>query len=168
VRDFARACSRPSTLTVSLRFRWPRYWVPIVGWGVLIWTLSTRTFSDIDTAQWIVPLLHWLFPIVSHRNLLRLHVWIRKGAHVTEYFVLSLLLLSGIRHGRPGWRFSWALVALALAACWAMSDELHQAFVPNRGSSPFDVLLDVFGAAAGLVLDSWRHGGIEMSTRSCL
>jgi VanZ family protein len=164
VRDFARASSRGNTSTDSLRLDWLRYWVSIVGWGAIIWTLSTRSFSENATAQRIVPLLHWLLPIVSHRNLLWLHHLIRKGAHVTEYFVFSLLLLSGVRRGRPGWRLSWALVALALAACWATSDELHQIFVPNRGPSPFDVLLDILGAAAAQVPEAWKYRS-ELLTR---
>jgi VanZ family protein len=49
---------------------------------------------------------------------------------------------------------------LALAALWAAMDELHQAYVPSRQGSVWDVLLDTTGAALGLfgvwVIGRWR------------
>lgn len=71
--------------------------------------------------------------------------WIvRKGAHMTEYAVLfwlyqRALRLSGAK--RPG------LLALALCAAYAATDELHQRFTPGRGPSPIDVMIDTAGAA---------------------
>jgi VanZ family protein len=49
------------------------------------------------------------------------------------------------------------LAALSLLVCslYALSDELHQAFLPARQASLWDVLLDCAGAAGGLVLVGW-------------
>ena len=44
--------------------------------------------------------------------------------------------------------FVWAFL---LATAYAATDEVHQAFVPNRGPSPFDVLIDASGAATALL-----------------
>jgi VanZ family protein len=41
---------------------------------------------------------------------------------------------------------------MMMAALFAASDEFHQAFVPSRTASLWDVMLDACGAAAGLVL----------------
>ena len=76
-----------------------------------------------------------------------MHAFIRKAGHLAEYFVLSMLLLRGVRGGRNGWRVEWGVAAVALAAGWAGLDELHQAFVPSRGPSMLDVLIDASGAA---------------------
>jgi VanZ family protein len=126
---------------------WLRLWWPALVWAIIITSFSTDAFSPDHTSRIIVPLLHWLFPSASPQMLARAHHVIRKMAHVTEYFVLGLLLVRGIRGTRTGWRMEWALSAVAIAAGWAALDELHQAFVPSRGPSMRDVLIDVCGAA---------------------
>ena len=73
-----------------------------------------------------------------------INLLVRKGAHMTEYAVLFLLYrralhVSGAR--RPG------LAALCLCACYAATDEGHQAFVAGRGPSVADVCIDTLGAA---------------------
>ena len=52
------------------------------------------------------------------------------------------------------------LLALALAALYAASDEIHQTFVPSRQGSVWDVLLDTAGAAFGL-LCLWTIGRLR-------
>jgi len=86
---------------------------------------------------------------------------IRKCAHFTEYFILSVLVLRGIRAGRPGSRFAWALAAIAIVACYASLDELHQHFVPGRTAAVGDVLIDTSGGIAAqavmALLLLWGH-----------
>ena len=43
--------------------------------------------------------------------------------------------------------------AVAIAVAYAVTDELHQTFVPGRNGSPVDVAIDAVGAllAAGLI-----------------
>ena len=81
-----------------------------------------------------------------------LHGVIRKSAHFVEYFIFSLLVLRGVRSGRAGWKLSWALATVAIAAGYAALDELHQAFVPERTGSALDSLLDTCGAATALLV----------------
>ena len=73
-----------------------------------------------------------------------INLLVRKGAHMAEYAVLFLLYrralhASGAR--RPGF------AALCLCACYAATDEGHQAFVAGRGPSVVDVCIDTLGAA---------------------
>ncbi len=132
--------------------RWVRQWGPAVAWAAVIAMLSTGHFSASATSRVIVPLLHWLFPQASAETLETLHFAIRKAAHFTEYFILSLLLLRGIRGERSGWIIAWGLATVAIAAGYAALDELHQAFVPGRTGSPWDVLLDSAGAVGAQLL----------------
>ena len=121
-------------------------------WAGLTAFFSTDLFSGENTSRFILPVLQWLFPGANIVELLRMHYYIRKGAHVLEYFVLSILVLRGIRGSRSGWRWSWGATAVLMAAGWAALDELHQAFVPSRGPSIYDVMIDVCGAVAAQVV----------------
>jgi VanZ family protein len=140
---------------------WLKTWWPALAWAVLISGFSTAAFTSEHTGRIIIPILHWLLPHASNHTLNRIHYLIRKCAHFTEYFILSLLILRGIRAGRPGSRFAWALMAIAIVACYASLDELHQHFVPGRTAAVTDVLIDTSGGiaaqAVAALLMLWGH-----------
>jgi VanZ family protein len=142
---------------------WLRRWGPAICGAVAIWFLSTRFFSDEQTAPVILPILRWLFPGMTPRMLVLSHKAIRKLAHVTVYFIFSLLLWRSIRGEQKGWQRSWALAALGIAVGYAVLDEIHQAFVPLRHAAIRDVLLDSCGAFAAQVLVWWQHDQREPS-----
>ena len=121
--------------------------VLVAGAGVGDCSLPFSTgFHVGHSSRIIIPILHWLLPRAATATLLEIHHVIRKCGHFTEYFVLSLLILRGIRAGRPDARIAWALAAIAIVACYASLDELHQSFVPGRTPAIADVLLDTVGA----------------------
>lgn len=102
-------------------------WLPVALWAGLIFALSS------------VPGLH---------SGSRYDFILRKCAHVTEYFVLAGLTYRAFKGSfAPGPRTCRALSAAASIA-YAASDEIHQIFVPHRGPSPSDVLIDTAGVAA--------------------
>jgi VanZ family protein len=116
-----------------------RQWLPVIAWGLLIFCLSTSAFSAVNTAQIIDPILRWMLPGVSAAAIDVGHMLIRKSAHFTEYAILFWLLIRGPMAERP-------YLALMLCVVYALSDEGHQAFVPGRGPSLYDVALDSTGA----------------------
>lgn len=136
---------------------------PIVLWMAVVFTLSMDFASEAHTSRIIEPLLRWLDPHISFAALERAHFLVRKMAHVTEYAILALLILRGLRilHARPAGVWSWSLAAwtLGASAAYASTDEIHQLFVPSRGPSVHDVMLDACGATLGLLLAFWwmRH-----------
>ena len=73
-----------------------------------------------------------------------LGVWdliLRKGAHLTEYAILMILLL---RTRIP------AKLAFVLGVLYASSDEWHQTYVAGREGRPRDVVIDSIGLLTGL------------------
>lgn len=153
---------RPAPELSELRQRvpmipsWLRAWWPALVWAGIIFTLSTDSFSSEHTSRIIIPVLHWLFPFFSAHRIHEIHHFIRKSAHFTEYFVFCILLFRGVRGDRTGWRWTWALAALSIAAGYSALDEIHQAFVVSRTASPWDSLLDSSGAfAASVMLFLW-------------
>jgi VanZ family protein len=128
-----------------------RFWLPAVLWGVLMSCASTDALSSNHTSRFILPLLHSLFPHASTAMLDELHLLIRKAAHLTEYFVFSVLLFRAVRGMGTGWQVRWAFTALAIAAVYSALDEFHQSFVPSRTASPWDSLLDTAGATVAQI-----------------
>jgi len=73
-----------------------------------------------------------------------LDVLVKKMGHAGEFALLFLLLFRAWR-----WMQTWmpALdVAWLSTAAYAVSDELHQRFVPGRHGNVIDMLIDVSGA----------------------
>jgi VanZ family protein len=72
---------------------------------------------------------------------------LRKCAHAAEYFVLTGLLARAFNQTwKLGPAASWFLPAIT-ALAYAVSDEVHQLFVPNRSGSPLDAAIDAAGIA---------------------
>ena len=80
---------------------------------------------------------------------------IKKGGHLTGYAILafSFWYAMGFQQDKP-----W--LAMLLTLLYALSDELHQSFVPGRHSNLWDVLIfDTFGAMISLWLaNRWVKG----------
>ena len=131
-------------------------WLPACLWMGIIFMMSAAP-GDVSGAQsgLIVRMIfsvHHLFfgktPLAAE-TLDLLHTLVRKAAHMSEYAVLAPLYLYALR--RNGARRPMR-TALVLCVLYAATDEIHQAFVPDRGPSPVDVMIDTAGASVGLVL----------------
>lgn len=73
---------------------------------------------------------------------------IKKGGHFLGYSLLAFSYLWALGFERPNAR-QWSFL---FATVYAVSDELHQLFVPGRGSWWFDVVIDSTGAAFALLI----------------
>jgi len=71
---------------------------------------------------------------------------VSKLAHLIEYAILGWLIQRA-RGDRCAWWQSWLI-----AVIYAATDEFHQSFVPGRGPSALDVMIDAAGATVGLTL----------------
>jgi VanZ family protein len=74
---------------------------------------------------------------------------VRKNAHFFAYLVLAVLVINAFR--RSG-IYGYRSVGIALLICvlYAISDEVHQLFVPGRGSQAKDVFIDSAGVSIGI------------------
>jgi VanZ family protein len=83
--------------------------------------------------------------------------WSVQG-HLSEYFVFGVLLAAALGDTRPTVRI--ALIAIAIASLYGVTDELHQHFTPGRTPDPVDWATDTVGATAGafalLAWSRWR------------
>ncbi len=141
---------------------WFWAWWPAILWSGVIFTMSTDTFSAEHTKWFFEPILRWLIPGLAQSQYDYLHHIIRKCAHFTEYFVYGVLLFRAVRGRSAGWRWTWGIRALLIAAGYSATDELHQVFVVSRTASAYDSLLDATGAFVALVaLWLWLRGRVS-------
>jgi VanZ family protein len=120
----------------------------VIVWAAVIFTFSTDSFSSDHTQGIIFGILHTFLPHAPNETLSALHEFIRKCGHFGEYFIFGLLLFRALRAPGTGWQLRWTCLAILIAAIYASSDEIHQIFVPSRGASVWDALLDTVGASA--------------------
>ena len=100
-----------------------RLWLPVLLWAALVFALSAVPDLGTGLGGW--------------------DMLLRKLAHTGEYAVLGLLLHRATE--RPG-------LAFALGVAYAVTDEVHQAFVPGRHGAPLDVAIDAVGVLVGVLL----------------
>ncbi len=88
---------------------------------------------------------------------------VRKTAHITEYFLLTLSLYWPLRMWLPqkaadaagrrkAFLTCYLLPTFLLAVFFAAFDEFHQSFVPGRCGTPVDVLVDSIGIFIGCIV----------------
>jgi VanZ family protein len=152
-------CSRPEIcffFRVSKLKLFLTYWLPTLLWMALIFGFSSDGKSYQHSSTLFEPLLRWLLPHLSPAHVEAVHHLFRKGCHLTEYAILTLLVWRALvkpqwKQPRP-WIWNDAALALALVFCFACSDEFHQIWVPGRTALFSDVLIDTTGGAIALLL----------------
>lgn len=77
--------------------------------------------------------------------------FIRKNAHLIEYFVLSILLgIVFFRYNKRG--IDGVVYILFVVLLFALSDEFHQLYVEGRNSKVIDIVIDFVGGVIGTIV----------------
>lgn len=79
-----------------------------------------------------------------------LHFLIRKSAHFIAYFILGILIIRTLQIGRKI-NVRFIVLAFSIGVLYAISDELHQLFIPGRSGEFRDVIIDSVGASLGII-----------------
>ena len=78
-----------------------------------------------------------------------MQLYVRKAAHFSEYACLSVFMyLSVLQTFKGKMLFVWSL---AVCQLYAVSDEVHQYFVPGRSCEIRDMLIDGAGVISGIL-----------------
>jgi VanZ family protein len=73
--------------------------------------------------------------------------FIRKIAHISEYFILTFFFYIGFyKNFIKISKTNILLLSLFLSISYSITDEIHQTYVPNRVGSYKDVIIDSIGA----------------------
>jgi VanZ family protein len=120
---------------------------------LFIFAGSSDVLSAAHTSRFLIPFLLWLDPSMSYQTIAAIHLVFRKLGHVTEYAILAALLWRALRGTFSALsRTTIGVCTFLVAACFAMTDEFHQSFVPSRTATVHDVLIDCIGIALAITL----------------
>jgi VanZ family protein len=132
---------------------WIHAWWPVAVGVALIALESSSRFGTDHTSGPLRWLWQTIFGPVSNARWELIHVTLRKSGHFVGYGVIGLAWLRAWAMSLPRMRLLVdVLLAVLGTAVMASCDEFHQSFLPNRGASPWDVLLDCGGAAIACML----------------
>lgn len=122
-------------------------------WAVVIFLLSAKDFSGTVSRSLMARCFDFLGISLPSDLLDPLHLAMRKLAHLFEYTVFGFLLYRSLHEqDHPAWQSGSAAWALAIAAAYSLTDELHQASVPGRTASVMDCAIDSSGTLLALLL----------------
>lgn len=119
-------------LYAAMRFL--KYWLPVIVWAGVILSASNDRFSSANSQSWLERLLGRDVPEIAN-------IAVRKAGHLAAYGLLGALAARADRR---------MVVALGIAFVVAVIDETNQAMTITRSGSPWDVLLDLFGAGLAI------------------
>jgi VanZ family protein len=128
------------------------WWITTVAWAATIYQLSTSSYGSALTAWLLRQALDFLHISISVAAFQSLHHFIRKLAHLSEYAMFALLLYGALGGGKSyAWQARRAAWCIGIAGIYSLTDEFHQLFVPERGASLLDSLLDTTGGALAML-----------------
>src|SRR5690625_733386 len=130
-------------------------WTLVLCWMGMIFYLSHQpatVSSELSSSitQIFIHVIEITLPFVQLQQE-TWHFLIRKSAHFIAYlmlgiFIIHALYVSDLR------RYDGIIIAIAISCFYAISDEIHQIFIPGRSGEIRDVMIDTFGATSGILL----------------
>ncbi len=128
-------------------------WLSVLLWMLFIFNMSSQTAIQSDKlSKGIVAVVVEMIEKITHGldlDTSGFNHFIRKFAHFFAYLVLGILVMNALNQsGVRGLRA--CAFAIGICVLYAVSDEVHQLFVPGRGGQAVDVLIDSAGAAMGI------------------
>ena len=132
-------------------------WTAVLFWMFLILSFSSDTADVSDRKSGAI--LEKVEPVIEtveesiHVELLdksKLHFYVRKNAHMFNYFMLAVLIILALKaSGVNGHRRY--LLAYIVATLFSMLDEYYQTHIPGRSGEVRDVFVDNVGVLVGLI-----------------
>ncbi|CAH2215055.1 VanZ family protein [Tepidibacter aestuarii] len=127
------------------------YWVISMLWMCLIFYFSNQPASISDAqSDMTIGVINYITStdIIEINNI---DYIVRKTAHFSLYFILSILMTLSIESIVHNKNNSYKLGAI-ISVVYSMSDEFHQMFTPGRGAQIKDVGIDSLGIVCGILI----------------
>lgn len=117
----------------------------VIIWMIFIFIMSSFNSNESSNqSNFIVNILSNIFNI---SNIEILSLIVRKLAHFIEYTILGILVYNLIYSYNKK-----IYISTIICIIYAISDEMHQLFVPGRSCQITDILIDSMGSVTGIIL----------------
>ena len=118
-------------------------------WMIVIYNFSSKTSSVSSNESMFITdfIAKLLFENPSEKTLYIIEVIIRKVAHITEFAILSILYC--FVFNSFGYNIRTTIWTVMFVFIYALSDEIHQYFVPGRACRLYDIVIDTVGGFLG-------------------
>jgi VanZ family protein len=105
--------------------------------------------SSTDSSNQSGFIVNFINNILHLENTELLEMIIRKFAHLFEYTILGVLTINCSNNFKIK---NYILLAIIFCLFYAISDEIHQIFIPGRNGNIKDVLIDTAGSFTGIII----------------
>ena len=118
------------------------FWVLSLAVMVMIFTFSAATGEESEevSQNLLSKIIEFIGNYISHN-------FLRKLAHFSEFAALGFCMAGAIHFTFGKRKFYLPLIPCVL---YAVSDEIHQHFVPERACRVFDMFVDTCGIMTGI------------------
>ena len=120
-------------------------WTLLILWMLFIFIMSS--FNGVMSSNQSGSIATVIYNIFNISNTAKVSFIIRKCAHVSEFFILGILVINLI--SKYNVKYSY-LISFIVCVLYASSDEFHQLFVPGRSGQVTDIFIDMIGVVLGL------------------
>lgn len=126
----------------------------VVSWMALIFYLSHQPATQSNgistgVTEKVIEIIEKIAPNLDIDIRSFNHI-IRKNAHFYSYLILGILVSNVVSNYQPV-RKKGFILALSICVLYAISDEVHQLFIPGRSGQIKDVFIDSVGAVVGVL-----------------
>lgn len=125
------------------------WWILAILWcGMIFYQSSKPAVRSSLESGYITSLLNsFMKSLFGEGRFTIQNNFIRKSAHFLEYLVLGSLLFNALKNSER--LKKTFILSVVLALIYAISDEVHQYFIPGRAMRAFDVGVDFLGIILG-------------------
>lgn len=130
------------------------YWIFVFIWMGVIFYFSSKPANESDTQSYFaIDKINIVLNTLGIKAQLAAEKWnfvVRKLAHATEYAFLGILLYFAFSVSFEI-KKKVILFSFIISFLYAITDEIHQIFVPGRACRIMDIIIDASGAIMGIL-----------------
>ena len=136
---------------MKIKFKRILSWILVIAWMIFIFYMSNQPANiSNEQSDFVLNLIKNLGIDINNIYIDLAITIIRKGAHFSEYLILSLLYFNLLRFYIN--KNKALVLSIILCFLYASTDEFHQLFVEGRAGKFTDVLIDTSGAFTASIL----------------
>lgn len=117
----------------------------VIAWMIIIFVMSS--YNSVDSSNQSNVIVDVIVNIFNITSVNIISVIVRKLAHFSEYLILGILVANMIKYYDKK-----HLIGVTICILYAISDEIHQLFVPGRSCQILDIVIDTIGSCIGLAV----------------